>query len=86
MRYTRSYQQQGNIGNSAYDALQARVQKRMTRGLQFGVSYTFAHSLDEQSGLGLFYNGSNPLNLCSGYGSSDFDRTQRHLQLCLSVT
>jgi hypothetical protein len=31
--------------------------------------------LDEQSGLGLFYNGNNPLNLRDGYASSDFDRT-----------
>ena len=62
-------------GNSAYDALQAQVQKRMAHGLQFGVSYTWSHSLDEQSGLGLFYNGSNPLDLRSGYGNSDFDRT-----------
>ena len=62
-------------GNSAYDALQVQVQKRLTRGLQFNASYTWSHSLDEQSGLGLFYNGNNPLNLRSGYGSSDFDRT-----------
>ena len=25
--------------------------------------------------MGLFYNGNNPLNLRSGYGNSDFDRT-----------
>jgi hypothetical protein len=62
-------------GNSAYDALQAHVEKRMKGGLQFGASYTYSHSLDEQSGLGLFYNGSNPINLRSGYGSSDFDVT-----------
>ncbi len=62
-------------GNSAYDALQVQVQKRLSRGLQGSVSYTWSHSLDEQSGLGLFYNGSNPLDLRSGYGSSDFDRT-----------
>ena len=62
-------------GNSAYDALQTQVTKRLTHGLQFGASYTWSHSLDEQSGLGLFYNGSNPLNLRSGYGSSDYDRT-----------
>ncbi len=40
-----------------------------------GVSYTFSHSLDEQSALGLFYNGNNPLDIRNGYGSSDFDRT-----------
>lgn len=47
----------------------------MSHGLQVGFSYTYSHSLDEQSGLGLFYNGNNPLNLRSGYASSDFDRT-----------
>jgi hypothetical protein len=62
-------------GVSAYDALTANVQKRMSHGLQFNVSYTFSHSLDEQSGVGLFYNGNNPLDLRSGYGSSDFDVT-----------
>ncbi len=62
-------------GNSAYDALQTQVTKRLSHGLQFSASYTWSHSLDEQSGLGLFYNGSNPLDLRSGYGSSDFDRT-----------
>jgi hypothetical protein len=36
--------------------------------LQVGASYTYSHALDEQSGLGLFYNGNNPLNLRSGYG------------------
>ena len=47
----------------------------MSHGLQVGFSYTYSHSLDEQSGLGLFYNGNNPLNLRDGYASSDFDRT-----------
>lgn len=62
-------------GVSAYDALQLHVDKRMGRGLEVGLSYTWSHSLDEQSGLGLFYNGNNPLNLQSGYGNADFDRT-----------
>jgi hypothetical protein len=62
-------------GVSAYNALQAHVEKRMSHGLQVGVSYTYSHSLDEQSAMGLFYNGNNPLNLRSAYGSSDFDRT-----------
>jgi hypothetical protein len=62
-------------GVSAYDALQVNVQKRMRNGLQFGFSYTYSHSLDEQSGLGLFYNGGNAANLRSGYGSSDYDLT-----------
>src|ERR1022692_3112953 len=62
-------------GVSAYNALQTHVEKRMSHGLQVGFSYTYSHVLDEQSGMGLFFNGNNPLNLRSAYGSSDFDRT-----------
>jgi hypothetical protein len=62
-------------GVSAYNALQTHVEKRLGHGLQVGFSYTYSHALDEQSGLGLFYNGNNPLNLRSAYGNSDFDRT-----------
>ena len=62
-------------GVDSYNALTAHVDKRMTHGVQVGVSYTYSHALDEQSGLGLFYNGNNPLNLRGGYASSDFDRT-----------
>jgi len=62
-------------GVSSYNALQAHLDKRMSHGIQIGASYTYSHALDEQSGMGLFYNGNNPLNLRSGYGSADFDRT-----------
>ena len=61
-------------GISSYNALQAHLEKRMSHGLQVGASYTYSHSTDEQSAMGLFYNGNNPLNLRSGYGLSDFDR------------
>ncbi len=62
-------------GISAYHALQAHVEKRISHGLQAGLSYTYSHATDEQSALGLFYNGNNPKMLRSGYGSADFDRT-----------
>lgn len=62
-------------GIDAYNALQFHLDKRLSRGLQVGASYTYSHATDEQSGLGLFYNGNNPLNLRSGYGLADFDRT-----------
>ncbi len=62
-------------GVDAYNALTAHFEKRMSHGLQFTASYTYSHALDEQSGLGLFYNGNNPLNLRDGYASADFDRT-----------
>ena len=61
-------------GISAYHALQAHVEKRLSHGLQVGFSYTYSHATDEQSAMGLFYNGNNPDNLRSGYGLSDFDR------------
>jgi hypothetical protein len=61
-------------GISAYHALQAHVEKRMSHGIQVGFSYTYSHATDEQSAMGLFYNGNNPLDLRSGYGLSDFDR------------
>ncbi|MGA8101497.1 MAG: hypothetical protein WB869_05050, partial [Candidatus Acidiferrales bacterium] len=63
------------LGISAYNALQTHVEKRMSHGLQVGFSYTYSHSLDEQSAMGLFYNGNNPLDPRDGYASSDFDRT-----------
>ena len=62
-------------GISAYHALEAHVEKRLSRGIQTGLSYTYSHTIDEQSGLGLFYNGNNPTKLRGGYGSADFDRT-----------
>ena len=61
-------------GISAYHALQAHVEKRLSHGVQVGFSYTFSHATDEQSAMGLFYNGNNPLDLRSGYGLSDYDR------------
>jgi len=62
-------------GIDAYNALTAHIEKRMSHGVQVGASYTYSHALDEQSGLGLFYNGNNPQNLRDGYASADFDRT-----------
>jgi hypothetical protein len=61
-------------GMSTYNALQVHVEKRLSDNFQAGVSYTYSHATDEQSALGLFYNGNNPNNLLSGYGSADFDR------------
>ncbi len=63
------------IGVSNYNALQTHLEKRLSHGVQVGFSYTWSHALDEQSAMGLFYNGNNPLNPHSAYASSDFDRT-----------
>jgi hypothetical protein len=61
-------------GVSNYDALQLQVRKRYSNGLQLTATYTRSHSLDEQSGLGLFLTGNNPNTPRSSYASSDFDR------------
>jgi hypothetical protein len=62
-------------GISAYDALQAHLEKRLTHGIQAGVSYSWSHTLDEQSDEGLFFTGDNPNNLRSSYADADFDST-----------
>jgi hypothetical protein len=62
-------------GISNYNALQVHLEKRLSHGLQGSFSYTYSKSLDEQSAMGLFYTGNNPANLASGYGPSDFNRT-----------
>ncbi len=63
------------VGVSAYDALQAHVEKRLSNHYQLGGSYTWSHSLDEQSDIGLFFTGDNPKRLRDSWASSDFDRT-----------
>jgi hypothetical protein len=62
-------------GVSTYNALAVGIRKRLNKGLQLFGSYTWSHTLDEQSGLGLFFNGNNPLNPKSSYATSTYDRT-----------
>jgi carboxypeptidase family protein/TonB-dependent receptor-like protein len=62
-------------GVSNYHALQMQARKRLSMGLTLTASYTWSHALDEQSGLGLFFTGNNPLNPRSNYASADFDQT-----------
>jgi hypothetical protein len=62
-------------GISNYHALQVQARKRLSNGLQFTAAYTYSHALDEQSGLGLFVTGNNPLTPRANYASADFDQT-----------
>ena len=62
------------VGVSAYDALQTHLEKRLSHHFQVGGSYTWSHSLDEQSDIGLFFTGNNPKRLRDSWASSDFDR------------
>jgi len=62
-------------GIATYNALQFGLRKSLSHGLQVTAAYTWSHTLDEQSGLGLFYNGNDPSNPHSSYASSLYDRT-----------
>ena len=62
-------------GVSAYDSLEAHLDKRLSHHVQVGASYTFGHALDEQSDIGLFFTGGNPNRLRDSWASADFDRT-----------
>ena len=62
-------------GISNYNALQVQVRKHLSYGLTLTASYTWSHALDEQSGLGLFFTGNNPITPRANYASSDFDQT-----------
>lgn len=61
-------------GTSAYDGLETHFEKRLSHNYQLGASYTFSHTYDEQSDIGLFFTGDNPNNLRSSYAPADFDR------------
>ena len=65
---------------SNYNALQAHLEKRFSHGLQFEVSYTYSHALDDASSasLGSLNNGDFRDQRFPGldYGNSDFDVRQ----------
>lgn len=64
-------------GNSSYNALWVNARNRLTRGLQFDVSYTWSKSLDYNS---LTLQGivvQNSYDLKSNRGLSDFDARHR---------
>jgi len=62
-------------GFSNYNALQVQIRKRISKGLQVQAAYTWSHSLDEQSGQGLFFTGNNAMSPKASYASSDYDQT-----------
>jgi hypothetical protein len=66
---------------SNYNALQVHLEKRFSDGLQFGISYTYAHALDDASSasLGSLNNGDfrDQLTPSLEYANSDFDVRHR---------
>jgi len=61
-----------NCANSNYNSLQAKFQKRASRGLDFLVTYTYSKSLDYSEYGGV---SSDNLNFRNDYGPSNYDRT-----------
>ena len=71
-----------STGKSNYHSLQARFEKRFSKGLQFEASYTYAHSLDiaSNANLGPTQNNSDFRDFRKPneeYGNSDFDVRNR---------
>jgi hypothetical protein len=65
---------QNTIANSAYNGLQASLEKRFSNGLQFTAAYTFGKSLDNAS---TFENLVDPVNPRRNRSRSLYDATQR---------
>jgi len=63
--------------NTNYNALVARLERRMAGGLSFATGYTYGKSLDTASGLNGTNQAQDNYNLRAEYGLSDFDMRQR---------
>jgi hypothetical protein len=66
---------------SNYNSLQARLEKRLSHGLQFQVSYTYSHALDDASSASLGSQNQGDFRLQNDplleYGNADFDVRHR---------
>ena len=65
---------QDTIANSAYNSLQASLEKRFSHGLQFTAAYTFSKSFDEASS---FEGILNPIDPALSRSLSSFDARHR---------
>lgn len=61
-----------NCDNSSYHSLQAKVQKRTTKGLDFLVTYTYGKAMANTETGGPF---ANNLNWWQDHGPANYDRT-----------
>jgi hypothetical protein len=70
-----------NINSSNYHALQVRLEKRFSQGLQFGVNYTYSRTFDETSEIAAFNGQNNEVqngnDFKAEYGPAAFDVPQR---------
>lgn len=72
--------QQATDGNSKYNSLQVSLNKRMSHGLNFLLSYTYAHAQDDGSSFensGFGERGTNPFINQLNWGDSGFDARHR---------
>jgi hypothetical protein len=65
-----------SVGNSIYNALQTRLQRRFRHGISMTATYNFSKSIDDSSTFGGAGNtvAQNWLNLAAERGLSSFDR------------
>jgi hypothetical protein len=63
-----------NAGTSNYNALQVAANRRFTRGLQFGVAYTWSKTMDYADGDRDAVAAYRPLRIWN-YGKAGFDQT-----------
>jgi hypothetical protein len=61
-----------NDSNSRYDSLQVSVQRRLNKGLQFGIAYTYSNTFDY--GSDLYANAINTYDLRYNFGPADWGR------------
>ena len=77
-----------SVSNSSFNALEASLRKRFSRGLSFLASYTWSHSIDDVSSFNITGSASqpvagendlaqNPFDLAAERGRSMFDSHQR---------
>jgi Carboxypeptidase regulatory-like domain/TonB dependent receptor len=72
-----SITERNSIGTSSYNALWITANKKVSRGLQFNASYTWSHSIDENSRNEQGVVVQDSTNIFSSVGNSDFDARHR---------
>jgi hypothetical protein len=64
-----------SLGRGNYNALQVKIEKRLSHDLQGLIAYTWSKSMDNGSSAWYSSDVQNAYNLAAAYGLSDIDRT-----------